>query len=102
MTKAHEATEAAYRAIHDAAYTHLQFCMELWDRSGRPIGDVRALNPAAPERRMKHFKVLPVAWPGFRWCDMETPGSGGNDLISLVEWLAQVDRPRAARFLAEH
>ena len=97
----HEATEAYYRSVHDAAYANLQVVMDLWDRSGRPIGAVCELNPAAPDTiRMRRFKVIPVAWPGFRWVDLETPQVGGDSLIGVVEYLGSVSKDVAAKFLA--
>ena len=92
------APEPDYAAIHQLAFDNLQDVLDLVHRSGKPCGDLASLNPAS-ERRVKHLHI--VNHPVWRWFDLN--GSGhGYDLISLVEYLADVPRDVAATFLRSH
>jgi hypothetical protein len=105
--KTHHLTTGDYAGIHALAFDDLQSVCELWNARGEPSGAIKELaGPHAPERTIKHFKIIAGRAVGtlsapFRWADLGGPG-GGSDLISVVEYLADVPREVAARFLKSH
>ena len=69
----------------------------LVDYQGRAQWALANLNPDAAPRRLKRFRMLDRKGA---WSDLDGNASG-PDAISLVAFLADVDRPTAAAFLAE-
>jgi hypothetical protein len=96
----HPTSEAApdYAAIHALALDNLQDVLDLRHRNGRPCGALAGLNPGS-ERCIKHLHV--INHPVWRWVNLNGPGQG-YDTISLIEFLADVDRDTAAVFLRDH
>ena len=92
------ADEIDYVALQKTAVDNLQDVLDLVHRSGRPCGALLCLNPRS-ERTIKHLHV--VAHPVWRWINLSGPGEG-YDAVSLVEFLADVPRDIAGRFLADH
>jgi hypothetical protein len=95
-----------YRAIHDRADNHHQAIFALWSSRGEPSGAIRELarqNGVEP-RALRAFKLLPqqgVTVGAFRWVDQGQAGVGGSDWTSVIEHLANVDRPKAAIWLRD-
>ena len=71
----------------------------LWKTNGEPAGKLRELNPNIPaDRRIKQFRFV---YRNDLWADLSGHGRG-HDMISIVTYLADVDRETAGRFLEQH
>ncbi len=70
----------------------------LVDYQGRAQWAVAHLNPEVTPRRLRRFRLLDRLQG--KWTDLDGNASG-PDVISLVAFLADVDRLTATAFLAE-
>jgi hypothetical protein len=101
MKAHHETAELDYRAIHALALENLDVVFDLWHRDGTPSGAIAALNPdASPGRRIKNFHLISSS--PFRAADLQGSGAEWSDFTALVEYLGDVPRDVAARFLRDH
>ena len=86
-------------AINRAAMAQFEALFpKVADYSGRPTWALANLNPDAAPRRLKRFRLLDRLQG--KWTDLDGNASG-PDIVSLAAFLADVDRPTAAAFLAE-
>jgi hypothetical protein len=81
----------------DAVASLTQVMDKLYAYNGKPSGEILALNPTAPPKRIREFKYSQYDG-GWRHL---SDGASGKDPISFVEYFASVDRPTAAAFLAK-
>jgi hypothetical protein len=103
LTKAH-IDAGQYREIHELADQHQMAIFALWGRSGEPVGAIRELASPNEPRVMRAFKMLPqnITVGSFRWVDQMQANVGGDDWISVIQHLGNVDRPKAARWLRDY
>jgi len=105
VLKTHHITAGDYAEIHALADANQMAIFALWDRQGNPSGAIRELAGDAEPGRLLAFKLIPpvgTTVSQFRWVDQQQSGVGGNDWTSVIQHLASVDRPTAARWLRDY
>ncbi len=84
-------------AVNRAVLANLPAVLnELYCYTGRPTSNITDLNPSAPPKRLREFRIGDGngAWRS------HSTGDGGPDLTSFVMWFGSCERPAAVELLS--